>query len=245
MLPHVGSDMLDKLFAYLRQRETIGMKDDSEVELSEMSETSKTATLDPTEMSQTDSGKQVEVTEQIPVAEDDGSHHSTVAVDFPALLAPIQAHLERLEALFKEKIHEDERHGQLFSQLMSELEEYRQDFLYKHILGRIFRDLIRLYDTLDQTLKTDEVEAKMLVSRLRSFREQISRTLNRQEVVLVESTLGTPFDETIQEAVDVRVVEHPEENGKVVEIVRRGFLYQDRLLRPEWVIVGKYHKDQE
>ena len=158
-----------------------------------------------------DSDPEIAAAEPIPtvVIENAASDGATVA-DVSALLAPVETRLGRLEVLFEEKLHKDERQGQLFAQLMSKLEGYRQDFIYKHITARVFRDLIQLYDTLDQTLQADAVEAaprEALVSRLRSFREQIKVTLRRQEVELIESAPGAPFDETPQEAIDVRAVD--------------------------------------
>jgi molecular chaperone GrpE (heat shock protein) len=126
---------------------------------------------------------------------------------------------------------------------MKELEEYRQDFIYSHVTSKVFRDLIQLYDTLEQTLHsnaTEEISREALRVRMGSFHQQVVRILQRQEVELIESAPGKPFDEQSQEAIDVCAVERPEEDGIVVEIVRRGFRYRERLLRPEWVVVGKY-----
>ncbi len=221
----------------------------SEETLPETSEKARTKAHEFSELPPVDCIPELAAAEPIStvVVKNAGSDGATVA-DVSALLAPVQTRLERLEALLEEKIHEDESQGQLFTQLMSELEEYRQDFIYKHVTARVFRDLIQLYDTLDQTLQAEAVEAvprEALVSRLHSFREQIKRTLRRQEVELIESAPGAPFDETAQEAIDVRAVNCVEEDGKVVAVVRHGFRYGERLIRPERVIVGQYQPQQE
>jgi molecular chaperone GrpE (heat shock protein) len=169
--------------------------------------------------------------------------YSEAAADFAALLASVQTRLEHLEELFEGKIRDDDRQRQLFERLMKELEEYRQDFIYSHVTSKVFRDLIQLYDTLEQTLHsnaTEEISREALRVRMGSFHQQVVRILQRQEVELIESAPGKPFDEQSQEAIDVCAVERPEEDGIVVEIVRRGFRYRERLLRPEWVVVGKY-----
>jgi molecular chaperone GrpE len=241
--------MLRRIRACLQRRDAVYMQITPEETLPEISERARTKAHEFSEPPPGDGDLEMGSAEPIPtvVVKNAGSGGATVA-DVSTLLAPVQTRLERLEVLFEEKIHRDESQAQLFTQLMSELEEYRQDFIYKHVTARVFRDLIQLYDTLDQTLQADTVQAaprEALVSRLHSFREQIRRTLQRQEVELMESAPGAPFDETAQEAIDVRAVDRAEEDGRVVEVVRHGFRYGERLIRPQWVIVGQYQPQQE
>ena len=161
----------------------------------------------------------------------------------PSTLTAVQEQLEQLQILFKTKILDDEQQREWFARLTSELEEYRQDFFYKHVTSKIFRDLIQLYDTVDQTLRASEEgtpSPDALLSRLESLRGQLLRTMSRLEVALIDSAVGAPFDETEQEAIDVRPVDRPEDDGTVVEVARLGFRYGQRLLRPESVIVGRY-----
>ncbi|MGH8524827.1 MAG: nucleotide exchange factor GrpE, partial [Gammaproteobacteria bacterium] len=83
-----------------------------------------------------------------------------------------------------------------------------------------------------------------LIDHVRSFRDEILQVLRRQEVSLIESKPGM-FNEACQEAIDTRLVSHPEEDQQVVGIVRRGFSYRGRLLRPEEVVVGKFVESEE
>lgn len=233
--------MFRRKHANLQKEETVPLQKVPEVMLPEASGAPETTSLETPQMS---SEQQVGTTERTVVAED-GDMNGASAVEFSVLLAPVQTQLAHLEELFQEKIREDDKQRQLFERLMNDLDKYRQDFIFSHITSKVFRDLIQLYDTLEQTLQPDAVEGatrEALLSRLGSFRQQVMHTLQRQEVELVESTLGVPFDESRQEAINVRVVERPEEDGIVVEIIRHGFRYRERLLRPEWVIVGRYQK---
>ena len=236
--------MFKKIGAFLPKKEAAPVQEDPEETLPETANTPQTPSREPAEAAQMASDQQAKAMEpQPPLVAEDRDTHTLAAADFSALLTPMQTQLEHLHDLFQEKIREDDGQRQLFERLMNELDEYRQDFIYSHITSRIFRELIQLYDTLEQTLQPDAVEVATraaLLSRLSSFRQQVLRTLQRQEVELLESVPGEPFDEGTQEAIDVRPVARPEEDGTVVEIVRRGFRYKERLLRPEWVIVGRY-----
>jgi molecular chaperone GrpE (heat shock protein) len=155
--------------------------------------------------------------------------------------------LSKLLLLFQEKIDDDLIKGQLFERLYQELTNYREDFVFKNVTRRIFTDIIRLFDRVDGILKVeflDQMQRDDLIDHVLSFRDEILQALRRQEVYLVESEPGT-FNEVCQEAVDTRLVNLPQEDQKVVEVVRRGFSYKGHLLRAETVIVGKFGGNKE
>jgi molecular chaperone GrpE len=160
-------------------------------------------------------------------------------------LGVVLAELAELRALLEAKVLEDEQRQAWVARLTAELEEHRQDFIFTYVTGRVFRDLIQLYDTVDATVRatvdgTASVEA--VGARLGSVRDQVLRTLGRQDVEMVHVRVGEPFDEVEQEAIDVRAVSRVEDDGTVVEVARPGFRYRGRLLRPASVIVGRYQE---
>jgi len=52
--------------------------------------------------------------------------------------------------------------------------------------------------------------------------------------------LGQPFDPTAHEALSRMTVEDPAQNGRVVNVVRHGYRFQTRVLRPAQVLVGHH-----
>ncbi len=155
--------------------------------------------------------------------------------------------LSKLLLLFQEKIQDDLVKGQLFEKLYHDLTNYREDFVFKNITSRVFTDVIRLFDRVDGMLQPDLLDRMQrddLIDHVRSFRDEILQVLRRQEVSLIESKPGM-FNEACQEAIDIQLVSHPEEDQQVVGIVRRGFSYRGRHLRPEEVVVGKFVESKE
>lgn len=151
--------------------------------------------------------------------------------------------LDQLNLLFQEKIQEDETKAVLFDRLYSQLTAYRDDFVFKHVIQRVLKDLLRLFDTLEDTLDETtlaNMQREGLISRLRSFRVQMLKTLERQEVELIEHNDSMWFDEATQEAVEVQSVPSPEDDQKVLKVYRQGFKYRDSILRSQQVIVGRY-----
>lgn len=72
---------------------------------------------------------------------------------------------------------------------------------------------------------------------LRQFKEALAKVGVREV-----QTQGQPFDPTRHEAVDTVRVPASDE-GVIVEETQRGYLLNDRLLRPAKVIVGKAERD--
>ncbi|WP_143162100.1 nucleotide exchange factor GrpE [Phormidesmis priestleyi] len=151
--------------------------------------------------------------------------------------------LDQLNVLFQEKIQDDTTKAVLFDRLYNQLTAYRDDFVFKHVIQRVLKDLLRLFDTLEDTLDETtlaNMQREDLISRLQSFQAQMLKTLERQEVELIKHNGSMRFDEATQEAIDVRLVHSPEDDQKVLKVHRQGFKYRDSLLRPEQVIVGRY-----
>jgi molecular chaperone GrpE (heat shock protein) len=163
--------------------------------------------------------------------------------NFGKQFASIEEKLDFLTSLFYEKIQDDTTKADLFDKLYQTLTDYRDDFIFKHVLQRVFADLIRLFDTLEDTLEEktlENLQREDLIDRFRSFQQQILKTLKRQDIVPIESLDSQEFDEAIHEAVDTRLVNSPEADQTVIEVLRKGFKYRERILRSAQVIVGRY-----
>ncbi len=163
-------------------------------------------------------------------------------------VAAIDEKLNQLTILFMEKIQDDAVKADLFEKLYSQLTYYREDFVYKHTISRILKDLIRLFDTLEETLKPSTLEnlqREDLICRFQSLSDQVLKSLERHDVELIKQGNAIPFDEAIQEAVDARSVISSVEDQQVLEVIKRGFKYHEKLLRPEQVIVGRYEGEKE
>lgn len=172
-------------------------------------------------------------------------------------LSSIEHHLLRLESMFEEKIADDEVKADLFEKLHKQLAEYRDDFLFKYVIKRLFKDLIALFDRIENTIEYAEkgdLSAEDMLRSLHDCKEQLIKLMEKQRLYLIEETTEK-FDERYQEAFDQKPVENPEDDGKVLNVVRRGFLtdlkvlvdrdkYETMIFRPVQVIVGKYQQEE-
>jgi molecular chaperone GrpE (heat shock protein) len=147
----------------------------------------------------------------------------------------------------------------MFAALHEELKGYKDGFLLDSVHRPIIRDLISLYDDTAEIYRqvaaaiedtasreiTDDA-GKALLERIRTIEmnlehhmEFIAEVLNRLEVTIVDPHMGK-LDKQTQRAVAVEMAEDPDEDGNVVRIAKRGFLWKDRIFRAEEVVIRKW-----
>ena len=158
-----------------------------------------------------------------------------------------------LETLLEQKNGVSQR---MFDALHEELKDYKDGFLLESILKPIVRDLVSLYDDLTMIHRQmaecvanvadcGEVESAPVLERLRRMEmnvahhcEFVIEILARLEVSMTPIGTGR-LDKQAQRAVAIEIVEDPELDMMVVRTVKRGFMWKERVLRAEEVVVNK------
>jgi molecular chaperone GrpE len=98
--------------------------------------------------------------------------------------------------------------------------------------------LLEVLDNLERALEAPGAAESPLYEGVAATRDIFLRRLAEMGVEPVP-TLGEPFDPERMEAVDEVAVEDPEQDGRVVEQLQRGFRFGERLVRPAAVRVGR------
>jgi molecular chaperone GrpE (heat shock protein) len=134
----------------------------------------------------------------------------------------------------------------LFDTLHEELLKYRDNFLRESLQKPFVRDLIVLFDDLSalaHQLSVAAAEKKR--DRLAQWRDNLDNAihalveiLHRLEVGEVESK--DFVDLAIHKVVSFEPCEFPEEDGRIVMRIKRGFVWRGNLLRPEEVIAKRF-----
>ena len=188
--------------------------------------------------------------EETPGAEDSGTQGIT-RDDVEGIKESINGMVsafERLQRDFESKIKYDMSKERTIDALHKELQSYREGMHFK-ILQPIFLDLIQVYDDLcaitEPVAPADtmsDTEAG-LCRNLESFRYSIEDMLERYGVTIYEQSEETLVPRR-QRPVKVVNTDLPEYNGRIVERIRKGFEFEDKVLRPEIVAVFKYVKPE-
>ena len=149
----------------------------------------------------------------------------------------------------------------MFSALHEELKSYKDGFLLQSVYRPIIRDLVSVYDDLTEihrqiteaigegTASSEESAAtKKMLERMHTMEmnlghnvEFILEVLARLDVTQLPVGSGK-LDKTSQRAVAVETTDNPDDHTLVVRLVKRGFLWHERVLRPEEVVVKRYRE---
>jgi molecular chaperone GrpE (heat shock protein) len=135
----------------------------------------------------------------------------------------------------------------LFDSLHEELLKYRDNFLHESLQKPFIHDLVHLFDDLSslaQQLRTSAEEQKKR-SHVAQWRDNLENAihslveiLHRFEVKEIEPRENV--DRAVHRVVNYEPADFPEEDGRIVMRVKRGFLWRGKLIRPEEVIAKRY-----
>jgi hypothetical protein len=150
----------------------------------------------------------------------------------------------------------------MFSALHEELKGYKDGFLLQTVHRPIIRDLVTLYDDVAELHRqlvnigpahTPSSKAKAEVNAMLGRVRQVATNMeNNMEFILevlarLDVTAMPPgpekLDKLIQKAVSLEAAANQEEDGTIVRVVKRGFLWKDAVLRPEEVVIKKWKQN--
>ncbi len=147
--------------------------------------------------------------------------------------------LQELRQDFETKIKYDESKERVINSLHSELQSYR-DGLHFKILRPLFIDLIAMYDDLGRLIEEGlETHPRQVTQNLITFQETIEEMLRRNGVEIFQCE-GETFLSNKQRILHTVTTPDPTQDRLIARRVRKGFLYEERVIRPEIVELYKY-----
>jgi molecular chaperone GrpE (heat shock protein) len=168
-----------------------------------------------------------------------GAGASEMPVDFGQRLQKMDEQLTAIRS--SESVNQ-----QLFDTLHAELLNYRDNFLHESLQKPFIHDLVLLYDDLNglaEQLRSaaDEQKKRGHISQWRDNLENavhsLVEILHRFEVKEIEPKEF--LDRSVHRVVSYEPADYPEDDGRIVMRVRRGFLWRGKLIRPEEVIAKR------
>jgi molecular chaperone GrpE (heat shock protein) len=156
--------------------------------------------------------------------------------------------ISRLQADFETKIKYDDSKERTIDALHRELQDYREDLSFK-ILRPLIVDLVSLYDDLNLLNKKysepePSLEASKFAADLKSFVAEIEEIVSRYgfEFYQVDADV---FDRSLQKIQKVVNTDNRNFDKQIVDRVRQGLRYGDRIVRPEMVTAYRYVASSE
>lgn len=111
--------------------------------------------------------------------------------------------------------------------------------LLKYGNSQLLTTLLPILDNLDRTLAVAETsEPEALIKSLKLVHKNLQNTLEKEGVQALEA-MGQPFDSELHEAIASMPTDDPDKKGKVIEVIEKGYQYNERVIRYAKVITGE------
>jgi molecular chaperone GrpE len=192
------------------------------------------------------------VPEEVESAAEKASRQGGHVEDTPGVNEILQAMLRLLEEMqhlrrdFDTKVKYDESKERQIALLHDELQH--RDDLHFRILRPIFMDLIALYDDISKMLDDHQAgedgAANQWLKNVQSVQGTIEEIL-RQNGAEAFHVAGTAVNSERQRVVKAIPTDDPALDKQVARRLRKGFLYETKVLRPEWVEVYRYQAQSQ
>jgi molecular chaperone GrpE len=166
------------------------------------------------------------------------------------------AYVEELERLLAEKDKAIQAHAARYRESAGEFEQVRArlrrdvDKEVERARRGVLADVLDVIDNLDRALAaardagsgggtTDAAACASLVKGVELVRDLLLAKLASYGVTPAGAE-GQPFDPRVHDAVAILPVTAPDEDERVVSVVRPGYAIGEDVLRPATVVVGRY-----
>ncbi|UCH97399.1 MAG: nucleotide exchange factor GrpE [Candidatus Aminicenantes bacterium] len=195
--------------------------------------------------------------------EKDKSPHKKTTPKKRPTIKKIQKELKDKEELLEEMKKERDEYKDKYLRNLAEIDNFRKrvkkekEEYQKYVLSEFLLELLQVYDNLERALKAKTPSQKKesvlnllvsndeqsIISGVGMIYKQFSDLLKKYRVVEIDA-LGKPFDPNIHQALSKE-----EKAGitdpVVVEEYQKGFMYNDKLLKPTLVKVAIPKEEEE
>ena len=154
-------------------------------------------------------------------------------------LEAIGASLETIKAALERGQRDGSVQKKAFDQLYEELNQYKEDFLFK-AEKPLLLDLLLFYDSLSWfqgSLVQQDVSAEVIADSFQFLIDEFLELLYRRDVVPMEPK--ATFDRQLHKAVQTVETQDARRDQLVEQVLKRGFMRGERILRPEEVVIAR------
>lgn len=178
------------------------------------------------------------------------AHPKTTTAQKKDAVKKLQEKIEELEESLESAKKDRDDFKDRYLRTLAEIDNFRKrvkkekEEFQKYVLSEFLLDLLQVYDNLERALKAKtpsqkketilnllvSEDEKSIISGVEMIHKQFSDLLKKYNVVEIEA-LNKPFDPNIHQALSKEEKEDIDE-PTVIEVYQKGFMYNDKLLKP-------------
>ena len=158
-------------------------------------------------------------------------------------LKDLQKKLAKLEASLEDEAKKSEKYLSLLKYAKADMEnlqkqtQKRIEDTISRANGRLLMQLLPILDELEMAIKASKNGETNIVEGVDMVKGKLGKVMTSEGVTPIDA-LGEPFNPRYHEAVlEVDTEDHPD--GAVIEELRRGYMYNSRVLRASMVKVAR------
>lgn len=176
-----------------------------------------------------------------------GQESTDKKMELNEILSSLKEHsilLNGIEKMIKDRLEYDGVKEKAFDKLYEEMMRQRETLdMLDRAVKPILSDLILLYDNMKRyelSLANKTIGQEETLQDFRYIIEELLEVLYRQEVLPIEENVSETFNSKVQKTVKIENTERKKDDFKIVSIVRSGFTWRDKILRPQEVIIKRF-----
>jgi molecular chaperone GrpE len=164
------------------------------------------------------------------------------------LLDEVNNKLSQLSDHFEASLKYDAHKDKIIDRLHEELQEYKNDLLFKATQS-IINDLIQFHDDANKMInhfnqKQDNNLYNDVINIFQDFKQYILDILEKNDVFMFNNDEHI-YDPKKQQVIKTKQTDNPKINKNIASILRSGFKRYDKIIRPEGVEVYVYKKENQ
>ena len=154
----------------------------------------------------------------------------------------LSSEISEIRQILSDRLSNDQVREKAFDNLYTELKQYKDDWLFQ-AEKPLLLDLLLFYDSLmwfQESLLKQEMSPDVIQDSFQYLIDEFTEILYRRDVNPIDA--GDVFDRTVHKAVKVEETDEEALDYKVNQVLKRGFVRADKLLRPEEVVITRVRK---
>ena len=130
-----------------------------------------------------------------------------------------------------------------YMRLLAEFDNYKKRVSREKILiiesaeERLIVDLLDVVDDFNRAIDVNNCDKGLLM-----INSKLNKVLEARGVKKIKINVGDEFDGKLHDAVTAKEVKDEKLDGKIVEVIKCGYIFRSKIIRFAQVIIGEYKK---
>jgi molecular chaperone GrpE len=164
--------------------------------------------------------------------------------DTPTELSQIADLTQKMKELEALQAAEKDKYTRLYAEFDNFRKRTAQDrlALVETASEKILQQILPVVDDFERALHSlvhEKATAEGLATGINAIHHKLAHVLEQAGVTAIQLERGSDFDPELHEAIAKTPIADPTLQGKVVEVVEKGYLLKNKVLRHAKVIVGE------